>query len=101
MKHDGQPAIWYIKRGCAFAVGLGADILCERLLLTEIVKIIIACAISVLFVFCFDGYKADRKENILKLVFIISSAEEGYFSLECFFLFLFEMLIKKGEQGGG
>lgn len=101
MKHGRQSAGWYIRRGIALIAGTGTDILCETLHLTGTEKITITCVISLFIVFCFDVYKAGRRENILRLLYIIYSAADGYFGMECFFLFLFDMLVENCEKGDG
>lgn len=100
-KNGKQSAGWYIRRAGAFAVGTGTDILCEKLHMTGTPKITVVCVISLFIVFCFDVYKTGRKENVLKLIYIFISAADGYFGLECLFLFLFDVLMENCQKGDG
>lgn len=89
----------YIKWVIALAAGIYVDYVCARFYPETPIKIILIGAVTVLIIFCFDIYKLNEPKNIIKLLFVaISTVTEGYFGIECVFLIIFEIIIKKKEK---
>lgn len=100
--HKGKSLFGLIKRLAALAVGASADLLISGSCQTGLIRIAVSSAVTFLFIFCFDVYNKNDPVTILKLIFVLSCPVTGViFSLEWFFLVLFEAVIEKtGKEDG-